>query len=443
MQMQFTNNINNKSLLGIIRRFCNYIDPRLTEHGSHVSYIVFRILRETGKYSDEELRNICFAAQLHDVGAYKTEEVSRMLQFETSDVWDHSLYGYLFIRYFSPFRELAPVVLLHHTSWQILEKEKKLCPHLKDLSQLLHIADRIDVSMSLQKCSWKQTLSSIINGRSTAFAPHIVDLAAQLNFENSIEEDLRNDSEYHDFLMQIPLSGEEITNYLKMLVFIIDFRSHHTVTHTVTTTSISYELGKLLSFNEYQLNLVLCGSLLHDLGKIAIPVEILEYPGKLSYQEMAIMRTHVDYTEKIFGGSIDKATERIALRHHEKLNGSGYPKNLKAKDLTMEERLVAIADIISALTGTRSYKDSLPTDRICSILFKMKQEGLLDEMIVDLAMDHLNEILDTTDVRCQPILSIYEKLKTEYDFLLPIQSPEEKLHLALTLKHPELIPSWP
>ena len=443
MQIQYTKNLNNKGVLDIIRRFCNYIDPRLTEHGSHVAYIISRMLQDTGQYTKQELRDICFLAQLHDIGAYKTEEISRMLQFETDDIWDHSFYGYLFIRYFSPLKELAPAVLLHHITWNFLEQGDVPSTKLKDLSQILHIADRIDVSMSLENRSWKETFQLIIQGTNNIFAPHIVDLAARLDFKDSIENEWRKDSEYFDSLTSIPLSEEESTEYLKMLVFIIDFRSHHTVTHTITTTSISYELGKLLSLNEEQLNQVLCGSLLHDLGKIAIPVEILEYPGKLSQKAMGIMRTHVNFTEKIFGGSIDKTIERIALRHHEKLNGSGYPKRLKAEDLTTEERLVAIADIISALTGTRSYKASFPTDDILSILTRMKDDGLLDESIVDLATEHLDDILYTTFIRCQPILSIYEKLRKEYESLPQLESYDEKLHFALTLRDPELMPSWP
>lgn len=109
----------------------------------------------------------------------------------------------------------------------------------------------------------------------------------------------------------------------------------------------------------------------------------------------------------------------------------------------MEERLVAIADIISALTGTRSYKSSYPTDRILPILTRMKHEGLLDAAIVDLAMEHLDEILDTTAIRCQPILSVYEKLKTEYESLPQLKTYDEKLCFALALKDPELMPSWP
>lgn len=443
MQMQYTKSIDNKSILGIIRRFCGYIDPRLTEHGSHVAYIIFRMLQFSSEYTEQERRDIFYVAQLHDVGAYKTEEMTRIIKFETEDIWEHSFYGYLFIRYFSPLKDLAPAIFLHHINWDILENEAILSPKLKDLSQLINVADTIDVSMTLKKWSWEETLSHLKAGKGTDFAPHIVDLAAQVNFEQSVDYEWKTDHGYFDFLTRTPLSAEDITDYLKMLVFIIDFRSHHTVTHTISTVTISYELGKLLHMNEDQLNRILCGSLLHDLGKIAVPVEILEYPGKLSYQAMVVMKTHVNLTEEIFGGSIDETIQRISLRHHEKLNGSGYPKGLTAQDLTTEERLVAIADIISALTGTRSYKDSFSQDRILTILTKMKDDGLLDPAIIDIACENLGTILETTAKRCRPVISIYERLNSEYSQLLALESFTDKLQFVLSLKNQEDAFIWP
>lgn len=443
MQIQYTQTINNESILGIIRRFCNYVDPRLTEHGSHVAYIIFCMVHKTGRYSEEELRNICFAAQLHDIGAFKTEEVSKMLKFETNDIWNHSFYGYLFILYFSPLKELAPAVLLHHIRWELLKDQDQLSEQLKEIAQLIHLADRIDVSISLEKKTWAQTLKMLNNQTNSAFAPHILKLATDLDFQDSIEQEWRQDSAYLEFLTRIPLSPKDTTDYLKMLVFIIDFRSHYTVTHTITTTSISYELGKLINLSEEKLNLVLCGALLHDLGKIAIPVEILENPGKLNEEDMAIMRTHVDLTEEIFGGMIDEPIARIALRHHEKINGTGYPKGLMGKDLNTEERLVAIADIISALTGTRSYKEPFPRDQIKTILVHMKKAGFLDSFLVDMAFWNLDRILDTTDKRCLPVLNVYQKLWNEYDHFLNLRTSEERFSFALSIKVPDPPYFWP
>ncbi|MFT4106177.1 MAG: HD domain-containing protein [Lacrimispora sp.] len=443
MRMQYTNTLNNKSIIGIMRRFCSNIEPRLTEHGSRVAYIVFRMLHKAGFCSAMDLRDLCLLAHIHDIGAYKTEEISRMLQFETQNVWGHCSYGYLFIRYFSPLKKLAPAILFHHSAWNSLEGQAELTSSIKDTAQIIHIADRIDVSMSVEGKSWKDTRDSLIKGRGTAYAPHLVDLAVKLDLTQPIEEEQRVDPDYFDFLTSIPLSTEETTDYLKMLVFLIDFRSSYTATHTITTTSISYELGLLLDLPESQINQILCGSLLHDLGKIAIPMEILEFPGKLSSQAMSIMMTHVDLTEEIFGGAIDETIQRISLRHHEKLDGSGYPRGLTARELTVMERLVAIADIISALTGKRSYKDSFPKEKITTILTNMKNASLLDSSIVDLTIENLDMILDATADRCKPILDVYARLNEEYESLHQLHNTEEKLQFILSLQDPELEPVWP
>ena len=133
----------------------------------------------------------------------------------------------------------------------------------------------------------------------------------------------------------------------------------------MTTTSISYELAKRMGLKGRALSDIYFGSLLHDLGKIGIPVEILEFPGKLSPQAMRIMRTHVELTGLILGPDVEEKIRKIAMRHHEKLDGSGYPLGLTAMDLSLEERIVAVADIVSALAGTRSYKEAFFQGAYC------------------------------------------------------------------------------
>ena len=124
------------------------------------------------------------------------------------------------------------------------------------------------------------------------------------------------------FADELPVAGEA-ASYLDMLVHVIDFRSRHTVTHTVTTAWVAYELGLRLTKDEEAVARIYCGALLHDLGKIGVPLGILEKPGKLSPDEMAIMRTHVTLTEDILAGCVDEDVLHAAVRHHEKLDGSG------------------------------------------------------------------------------------------------------------------------
>ena len=283
------------------------------------------------------------------------------------------------------------------------------------LAQVLHAADRIDVAMEVQHLTWEETLALLKKDSGTNFAPVITDLAAACDFHTPFEGNNDAEAVFFQMLSEIPLTQDEITDYLKMLIFTIDFRSRHTVTHTITTTTISSELAKRMGLSEKECNQVVCGSMLHDLGKIGIPVEILEYPGKLSPQAMNIMRTHVDITEKIFGDVIEETVKYLALRHHEKLDGSGYPRGLTAADLNTGERIVAIADIISALSGTRSYKTAFSKDRICSIITEMKDDGLIDADIVELMISDYDEIMEATRIQCQPILDIYARIQQDFD----------------------------
>lgn len=413
--MQYTGSIDNRGILEIIRRSCSYVDARLMNHGYRVAYIVSEMLKPYFHEDARKIRDVCFLALLHDIGAYKTDEISKMLQFDTDDVLAHSVYGYLFIKYFSPLKKLSGAILLHHATWQVLEHSEVFPKGIRLLAQVIHVADRIDVAMEVQHLTWEETAVLLKKESGTKFSPFIADLALACDFHTPFEGDTDAESIFFQLFSEIPLTQDEITDYLKMLIFTIDFRSRHTVTHTITTTTISAELAKRMGMNEEECNQIICGSMLHDLGKIGIPVEILEYPGKLSPQAMNIMRTHVDITEKIFGDVIEDTVKSLALRHHEKLDGSGYPRGLAAADLSTGERIVAIADIISALSGTRSYKTAFSKDKICTIITEMKDAGLIDADIVELMISDYDEIMEETRIQCQPILDIYVLIQKDFD----------------------------
>lgn len=423
------NYINNRNLLGIIRRSCNYVDPRLMDHGFRVSDIIWKILSRMGGYSERQMRDACLLGLLHDIGAYKTEEISRIVHFETVDVEPHEIYGYLFIKYFSPLRELAPCILHHHTWWRDLEPRKELSGRQKEIAQVIFLADRIDIALTYEKYSWEMFRERIQARKGSMFAPALVDLVLEPDFYIDLQQERRGAAEDWTGLMSDAYSQEEVSGYLMMLVYTIDFRSRHTVTHTVTTTSISWKLSGILGMDEEERNQIACGAVLHDIGKIGIPTEILEYPGRLSPQAMAVMRTHVDITEKIFGGEIDEAVARIALRHHEKIDGSGYQKGLKGEELTRGERLVAVADIVSALTGTRSYKESYPKERVVGVLTSMKEDGLIDPDIVDILVEHYDEVIEEAERDCRPLLDRYEKIKEEYLELAQQKAERREKHV--------------
>ena len=107
----------------------------------------------------------------------------------------------------------------------------------------------------------------------------------------------------------------------------------------------------------------------------------------------------------------------IALRHHEKLDGSGYPRGLNAESLDMPQRIVAVADIISALTGTRSYKDAFSKEKTVSILEDMAEKGLVDSVIVSMFVENYDTIMGAVRQRSQPILDKYHEMQRQYQVL--------------------------
>ena len=406
--------VNSNNISGLIQRTLNHVDPRLVDHGKRVAYLVSRMLDIDGTFTEKEKQDICFLALLHDVGAYKTEEINEMAKFETQDIWEHSIYGYLFLYHFSPLKDWAQAILYHHVSAISLKGvEEKIAT----VSQIINIADRVDMFWLYQPD--EEALDSyLIRNRGRRFREEIVELFLETQRHDPILENLNKEYAPKSILPQVNLSSQECEDYLKMMIYAIDFRSQHTVTHTITTTSISTNTARIIGMSDDQVQRIYYGALLHDLGKIGIPVEILEFPGKLSPQAMKIMRSHVSITEDILGGTIAPDITKIAVRHHEKLDGSGYPRGLTEKELSMEEQVVAIADIVSALLGTRSYKEAYSKDKTLSILQEQAETGKINREIVSILEEHFDEILAEVATNCSPILHTYYGLQQDYEGLL-------------------------
>lgn len=402
---------------GIIQRTLDMVDPRLMRHGARVAQLLFRLLKKQGEYDDKEIYKICFIGLLHDIGAYKTEEIDRMIQFETGEIWNHSIYGNLFIKYFSPLNDYAELVLFHHVSWKKLSQIEGLSRKTAELIQLLNLADRADLYFEQKNRTTEDFAAALRKAGEDRFLGSAAELLLSVG---DIREILSEDpfAEGMIFYRDDHLTLLEKSSILKMLVFAIDFRSFYTVTHTMVTAGISWETAKRLKLTKEEQVQVAFGAMLHDLGKIGIPIEILEFPGPLSTEKMEIMRTHVDLTEQIIGPAVKEPVKRIALRHHEKLDGKGYPRGLHAEELTLAERIVAVADIVSALNGKRSYKDSFSKEKTVKIIGTMGAQGLLDSTVTDLIIEQFDDIMAVVTELCDPVTEAYNRVGKEYKELL-------------------------
>lgn len=133
--------------------------------------------------------------------------------------------------------------------------------------------------------------------------------------------------------------------------------------------------------------------------------------------EMAVMRKHVTVTEDILSGIVDDTIFKIATRHHEKLDGSGYPNGLRGTDMTLCERIVAVADIVSALMGKRSYKEIFEDEKINFILRKMRDTKQLDQLAVNTMLRYYDTIKTAVKTENARVQQLYDTIYSEYALL--------------------------
>lgn len=412
--------IDNKGILNILKRTYSHVQADVIEHGLRTSYIASHLLSDMEEYSDSEKRDVCILAVMHDIGAGR-EEIRRIREFENRMTWEHSTYGGLFVKYFTPLSKWADAIVHHHTAWRNLENRTDITKRCKTAAQMIHMCDVADLVIHSADHNIQKLIDILEKGSETEFEPHLAGRMLALVDRGMLEGTVEPAPSYLHWMYETPFSDTEIRGYLDMLIYMIDFRSSQTVTHTVSLVSICGELADRMELDTESRECLTCGARIHDLGKIAIPLAILEKPGRLTTEEMDIMRTHVKGTEDILEDAVDERVKQIALRHHEKLDGSGYPLGLTKNELTQEERVMAVADIASALTGIRSYKEAYPKERVFRIMSEMSRDGLIDSEAVEVFERDFDEIMENVREECRPVLEAYESVGEKYQEMLELK----------------------
>ena len=404
-----------KQMILIIHRAVNSVDKRLLNHGEQVAYIMMNLLKADGSYSDEEILEICAVSVFHDIGAYKVTEIDKLVEVDTRKPIDHAVYGALFIKYFSPLSDLYNIVLTHHFTFKYFE-DKHMNVMCKE-GLLLNFADYID-RVYLNKNSFNK--GDFEDNKGNYLKEHIdlfVEADRKFDFVSKIVNGTFKYELYSFFETKI-ITREEVISYSKMLAYSIDFRSEATVKHTITVEAISYQIAKFCGLDEEKLTRIRIASVLHDIGKIGIPVEILEKPGKISHEEFEIIKSHAMIGYNILSELNIDDIRNVATLHHEKLDGSGYPFGLKAEQLSTEIRIIAIADIISALIGVRSYKGIFSKDKTINILLDMVNNNEIDGNITNLFINNYDYLIKQAEIQCSELMNIYLNLNNEFNELL-------------------------
>lgn len=405
-----------KDIVIVIQRTLDSMDDRLAGHGEMVAYIMYKLLKCHGGYSDEEILRIVTLSVFHDIGVYKIEERNRIVDIDLEVPMNHSVYGYLFIKYFSPLSDLADIVLGHHLYPKNFSDSAKV--KISKEALILNLADSIAV---LQLNLKKIDPMLILNKSSNYILEEHKELFKKACNEYDLIEKIEMDtylSELYEILDKRELSRREIIAYARMLNYAIDFRSESTVVHTITVEEISWQISKILGLDDYKSTIIKVASMLHDIGKLSIPIHILEKKGKLTHEEFEIIKCHTIVGYNILSNMGIDDIRDIATLHHEKLNGTGYPFGLKGDQISKEARIVAIADVLSALIGKRSYKDEFSKDEVISILSNMASNYEIDKDICNLVIENYDYIEKRVKINTKSTLKLYKNLMKEYEELL-------------------------
>ncbi len=203
-----------------------------------------------------------------------------------------------------------------------------------------------------------------------------------------------------------------------MLMTQLKSRDEYTAQHSMNVCIFSIALGRQINLSQEELNNVgLCG-LMHDMGKIAVPLEILNKPGRLTLEELAIMQSHTTKGWQIlmdasgmYPGAID-----VAYMHHERLDGKGYPRQLKAEQITPYARLVAIVDMYDAVSSDRVYQKGRSHLEAIKVLtqassFGHLESGLVVKFIECLGIYPAGSLVELSSGEVAIVLEVNPKLK--------------------------------
>lgn len=418
--------ISSKNIFILLGEILRLIDKRMVDHGSRVAYILYRMLEIKGGYEQFELAEFALIGLLHDIGAYKVENSEDSLRYETTDAMPHAVYGSLFLKYISPLESKSKIVMYSHTDYQKMES---LDYPYKDISNYINLLERADLFHNAlgSKYDYKE-LSRYVG---TKYSSEAYQLFSQALVKYNVFDKFKTGeylAELEKLAENFVFSDAEKRKYLEMLLFISDFQNDYSINNAITCLCVSREIAKRMNATEEDLEMIYYGALLHDLGMLALPVELIKSPRKFTPEEMDKVKEHVAITERILKGKIDERVLCMAINHHERMDGSGYPRGLYNQQISQNERIIQLADIITSLSNKRSYRlgEANGKSSIIMILNDEVNHNKFSYGIVKTFIDNYDEIMEVVEKESKEGLAMFHKLNTQYEQVSAILKNEKK-----------------
>lgn len=374
------------------------ISSSIVGHHVRVAFIALNLGIKLGM-KRKDIQDLIYAALLHDAGALSLKDRLDSLEFDLKDPHFHSVVGYNLTKIYKPFDKISNIIRFHHVRWDEFDNFKEKNIEIPLSSQIIYLVDRVDVLMKWERKPYDQIdyiINQINKEKGKKFNPIIVDAFSEPGQIKNILQRLDSENILHVFNSWLEgrlLDIDELLDIAKIFERIIDFRSRFTATHS---SGVAYAASKLAEFSKMkdtEIKMMKVAGNLHDLGKLAVPKELLEKPANLSRNEFKIVKKHVYYTytilKKIRG--IGEIYEWAGL-HHERLNGKGYPFKRTALELSFGSRIMAVSDIFTAISEDRPYRKGMNKKKALKVLDGMARRNEIDGDILSILKANYDEI---------------------------------------------------
>ncbi|WP_446897763.1 HD-GYP domain-containing protein [Clostridium sp. LBM24168] len=381
-QMSSRGNNSNKPIIERITNV-NYSNHRFMHHSQRTTYIGLKIAEQLN-LSEDKKKNIYVVSLLHDIGATNCLHESHLASLF---IKKHCITGANIIDTFPRFSGISKIILYHHEN---VDGSGAIGLKGNDIpieSQIIRISDLTELLYKEDKNVFQQReyiRSRIKKWSGSIFSPKIANAFLDISSKDIFWFDIENIS-FMDIIidrvrpkLDIYFNLDEFEIVAGIFANIIDDKSKFTATHSKGIAKLAYLVSIHIGYDKEKCKKMKIAGLLHDIGKLAIPIGILDKDGALTPEEFEIIKSHVYYTRIILdkiGDIPDIST--WASNHHEKLNGKGYPAGLTARDLSEESRILAVCDIYQALTEDRPYRVGMKREKAFSIMDDMVEGGFI------------------------------------------------------------------
>lgn len=403
------------------------IDPQLAEHHKRVAYISL-CLADKLSLSDKERTELLLAGALHDIGGVTHRERVGILATELGALQQHAELGYHLLRTFPPFRQVALIVRYHCVPWNNGHGQEQDGRIITLSSHILQLANKVAELIDSKRPILEQRQvirDTILRQAGKVLHPEVVAVFESIEpydyfWLNTSYTTLGVILDENAALENVPLTYKHLLSLTKLFSHLIDFRSSFTATHSSGVAAISEELGRLIGLPKWDCRMLRIAGLLHDLGKLAVPLEIIQKPAPLTEDEYNLVRIHTFYTYRILDRiSAFKDIAEWASFHHERLRGSGYPFKLEEAQLSIPAKIVAVADVFTAVMENRPYRKGMTAAAALALLQNLAAEKALDRELVELVTQHFTALEQVRE-------AAQEQATVEYQQFL------EKIGLAYT-----------